>query len=79
LITDDGIYFSDGKLLISASGIKTGVITSKNNNMTIDLDDGEIVCNTFRLRASTPISTYTRWLVLDNNPTGTSSYFYVGT
>jgi hypothetical protein len=44
LLDSDGIYMSDNRLLIRASGLKTGIITSVNNNMMIDLNEGEITC-----------------------------------
>lgn len=44
-----GIFMQNNQLYINANYIKTGVITSENNNMTINLNNGEISAKSFSL------------------------------
>lgn len=70
----DGIYLENGSLVISASGITTGIITSKDQKTVIDLDN-----STFQLRSDNPIDNNNKRIVLlTNKKVNGSSYFAVG-
>jgi hypothetical protein len=79
-LADDGIYLSNGKLLINATGIKTGVILSKNNTTTtmkIDLDKGTIFSKNFELHAWDNTNN-TGGIIVRSAPDDGLVYFIVG-
>jgi hypothetical protein len=85
LLDTDGIYLQNNQLLIRASGIKTGVITSQNENIKINLDTGKFFANVFDLRAAIknkPSADSTTSIILSNtteySKDGDDNYFFVG-
>jgi hypothetical protein len=70
-VTGDGI----ADLYISANYISTGTLTSENNNMYIDLDNGKIWSKNFELFAENSENNIK--IILSNNPID-NYYFFIG-